>query len=163
MKVLTITLQLAAFAAIAGPSFAGGVFLSIGNPSAVGDPAAQGALATVRVLNDVGTSMQDVKIMGTAEGLVDGRRVTMPLRFDKLSVPGLSAIWWEQPKHGTWVLNLSASDDSCVRCGVDGYVHLYTFDAIPVRSGVVRPQVKVYSPSATGIDDALRRLASDVH
>jgi len=163
MKALTMTLQLAAFAAIAAPSFAGGVFLSLGNPKAVSDPGAKDAIATVRVLNDVGAIMQNVKITGTAEGLVDGRRVTMPLRFEKLSMPGLSAIWWEQPKHGTWVLNISASDDSCVRCGVDGYVHLFTFDVIPVRSDGVRPQVKPYSPYPTGIDTALRRQASDVH
>jgi hypothetical protein len=158
MNLLTLSLRLAAVAAIATPSFAGGVFLSIGNPIAVSDPAAQGALATVRVLDCVGKNWQDVKIMGTAEGLVDGRRVTMPLRFEKLSVPGLSAIWWEQPKHGVWVLNISASDDSCVRCGVDGYVHLFTFDAIPVRSDAVRPQIKPYLHDPD-IDATLRALA----
>jgi hypothetical protein len=150
-------MRLAAVAGISAPSFAGGVFLSIGNPRAVSDPAAKGALATVRVLNDVGAIMQNVRIMGTAEGLVDGRRVTMPLKFERLSVPGLNGIWWEQPKHGVWVLNLVASPTE--GCPLYSGGCAFTFGVIPVRPDGVRPQVKPYSPYPE-VDTTLRALAN---
>jgi hypothetical protein len=49
-----------------------------------------------------------VTMSGTAEGLVNGRRQSVPLRLIELETPGVYAVQrvWEQ---GRWVLNLSGS------------------------------------------------------
>jgi len=44
-------------------------------------------------------------VSGTAEGIVNGERVSMPLRIVKLVDSGLSAVWWSQPRDGVSMLN----------------------------------------------------------
>jgi hypothetical protein len=91
---------------MAAPLFAGGLWFQIGNPKAVSDQAGRDAFATVRVFGFGGWILQDPFLTGTAEGIVNHKRVSMPLAFAKLAPEGLCAIRWERPKEGTWVLDL---------------------------------------------------------
>jgi hypothetical protein len=109
----------AVLALFAAPLFGGcGLFLDLGNPSAASDPAAHGAFVTVRLFNCFGQSRatsdipfprESATIAATAEGLVDGRRVSIPLRVTGLSVAGLSAVWWDPPNKGVWALRVSVT------------------------------------------------------
>jgi hypothetical protein len=49
---------------------------------------------------------EQAQLEGTAEGLVNGERQSMPLTFS-LSTRGLYDVAWEQPAEGDWVLAVS--------------------------------------------------------
>lgn len=48
------------------------------------------------------------KVTGTAEGLVAGKRLSVPLTL-KATAKGVYAIAWQQPDEGTWVLALTGT------------------------------------------------------
>src|SRR3989442_998409 len=105
-------LRFAILIVVSAPLFGGcGLFLDLGNPSAASDPVAHGAFVTVRLFNCFGASREGSEapypretalVSGTAEGIVNGYRVSTPLRIVKLGSAGLSAVWWEQPREGVW-------------------------------------------------------------
>ena len=133
--------------ALAAPMFAGGgpLLLSIGNPAAVNDPAAAGALATVRVLFCGGRFSGAPTPAVTAEGLVNGRRVTQAVRVAPLQGSDLAAIHWSRPAAGTWVLRLVTS-------GREVYV--------PVGRSPIRPESHLLDwTAARSLDRVLAELA----
>jgi hypothetical protein len=89
---------------LAAPVFAGTILLDFGNPKAASDPAAQGALMTVRLIGCHPELLPGAMISGTAEGLVNGKRVSAPVRIISLATAGLYAVQWERPAEGKWVL-----------------------------------------------------------
>jgi hypothetical protein len=148
------------------------LFLDLGNPSAVNDSIARGALVTVRLFNCFGISEEgrgipfrrkDAVLRGTAEGIVNGHRVSMPLRIVKLAVPGLSAIWWKQPTEGVWILNLLIADAGPYFIG--GKVQTLLGVLVVVRSDGVerRTQLVGTPPDPDEIDSALRNVAESQH
>ena len=133
---------------LAAPLFAGSVLLDFGNPKASSDPAAQGAIMTVRLIGC--DAKNQGKISGTAEGLVDGKRVSMPLRIVPLSNGDMHAVQWERPHAGTWLLAFQVHFDKNVATvleplSADGY------DRKPKLLNFRR---------AESVDAALRKLAS---
>ncbi len=93
---------------LAAPMFAGGFFLTLGNPAASHDPAAKDAVMIVRP--DGCHEPQKAIVRGTAEGLINGKRVSVPLHMVALSQPGMYAVKREWPAEGNWVLRLEAQD-----------------------------------------------------
>jgi hypothetical protein len=152
---------------LSGPLFAGcGLFLDVGNPQAASDPAAHDAFVTVRIFNCLGATREgngipypreSTTVTATAEGLLDGRRVSIPLRILKLKIPGLSAVFWKQPTEGTWLLNFRIA-------GVGPYsignLQTVTGALVAVRpNGVERRTQLVHMPAtALEIDEALQEI-----
>jgi hypothetical protein len=110
-------------AVLIAPVQAGGLLLlSVGRPAASNDPAARGAMAIVRIAlchaNGFGR-LDELRI--SAEGLIDGRRVTQPVKLTRLSSGELGAIHWTQPERGAWVLRfLYANAEAYVEVGPGG-------------------------------------------
>jgi len=156
--------------ALGTPSFAGcGLYLDFGNPLATADPAAQGAVVIVRVFNCSGQTQRDryigyptaeTRVTGTAEGLVSGRRVSVPLKIRKLSSPGQSAVHWEPPKEGVWLLNFRIIDPGGYY--IDGILQTVVGALVPLQRGAIeRRTTLVQAPASQDeIDAALRSMAS---
>jgi hypothetical protein len=97
-----------AMAALAGQLFAGGFYLTLGNPEA--NPEAKSANAVLVLRMDGCHEPEKATVTATATGVVDGKRQTIPLKLTKLSAPGTYALTQQWPKQGKWVLALSAND-----------------------------------------------------
>jgi hypothetical protein len=109
------------------PLFGGGAWISFADPQAAGEPSATGAVTVIRVIRGDGKTLDTVEVAGTAEGLVDGRRVSLAIVTEKLSTPGVRAIRWERPTAGQWVLTFNIYNDpnelglaAVVRVGPNG-------------------------------------------
>jgi hypothetical protein len=96
-------LLVAATIAIAGPPW-----ISIEYPPNRLDSDTRGALALVRMYHHEHQGQFPVE--GTAEGVVDGERVSLPLKFTPVGSAGVWAVWGEIPKEGNWVLAIHGTD-----------------------------------------------------
>ena len=96
-------LLVAATIAIAGPPW-----ISIEYPPNRLDSETRGALALVRMYHHEHQGQFPVE--GTAEGVVDGERVSLPLKFTPVGSAGVWAVWGEIPKEGNWVLAIHGTD-----------------------------------------------------
>ena len=102
VKIACIALALTSFAR--GADFS----LTIGNPVAVTLP--EGV-----VKKDVGMAVRaencadpaKAQITGTAEGIVDGARRSVPLRIVRGATAGSFAVSHDWPSQGAWVVNLT--------------------------------------------------------
>lgn len=103
-------------AAVSGTLFAGGFWLEFGNPKASLDEKARDAVLIVRPLGC--HHPERAQITGTAEGLINGQRRSLPLTLVPLSQPGMYAVKFDRPKEGAWVLSFVASDESRMTGGV---------------------------------------------
>jgi hypothetical protein len=84
--------------------------LEIGSPVAAGNFRAKMAVLAIRSKGCAKPAK--VELAGTAEGLVDGARQTVPLaRLTEMPTPGVYAVPHEWPREGVWVVNLTG------RCG----------------------------------------------
>jgi hypothetical protein len=99
----TAPLLVAATIAIAGPPW-----ISIEYPPNRLDSDTRGALALVRMYHHEHQGQFPVE--GTAEGVVDGKRVSLLLKFTPVGTEGVWAVWGEIPKEGNWVLAIHATD-----------------------------------------------------
>ncbi len=86
---------------------AGGFFLTLGHPQASRDPLAKNAVFLVRP--DGCHDPARATISAVAEGLVEGRRVSAPLKLVALGSPGTYAVRREWPAGGSWVVIVTAS------------------------------------------------------
>lgn len=81
-------------------------WLSIEAPVNPFDPATRDAVLLVHTMvHDGTTKVSD--LTGSAEGLVDGARRSVALRFDPTSEPGVYAVRRQWPTSGTWVLRIT--------------------------------------------------------
>lgn len=88
------------------PVFGGGAWLSFSDPAIAADPLAAGALTTFQLGLWQRGKTEFTKLTVTAEGLVDGKRVSIPLTVEKLSAQAARAVFWKPPSEGTWALAL---------------------------------------------------------
>jgi hypothetical protein len=88
--------------ALAATALAGPPWLSIELPANPYDRLTSGAIALVRTYHHGGPIQLQVR--ATAEGLIDGERVTLPLELVATSATGLYALRGELPGRGVWVL-----------------------------------------------------------
>ena len=98
-------LTLAVFA-ISLPALAGGFQLSIETPGAQGDPQLKEVVLIARTFGC--HQPADAKLSATAEGLVNGRRETLPIDLRSIG-SGVYAIKRQWPAEGKWVLALTGS------------------------------------------------------
>jgi hypothetical protein len=83
--------------------------LEIGPPVAAGDGynKLKGAVLVVRPM--LCDDAAGVVLTGSAEGLVNGARQSVPLRFITVATPGVHAVVQQWPTQGTWVLHLAGA------------------------------------------------------
>ena len=96
--------------AAAAPLFAGGFYLDLGSPSASKDPKAHGAVMIARLSGC--HEAEKGALRATAEGIVNGKRHTIPLKTVALDAPGAYAITRQWPAEGKWVVVLSGTHPS---------------------------------------------------
>jgi hypothetical protein len=99
----TAPLLVAATIAIAGPPW-----ISIEYPPNRLDRETRGALALVRIYHH--ESAGQFPVEGTAEGIAEGDRVSIPLKFTPVGSEGVWAVWGEIPDEGNWVLAIHGTD-----------------------------------------------------
>lgn len=100
---VTLSVALIAFA---GHLFAGGFYLQLGNPDASAEARKANAVLTIKAAgcHDPATA----EVTGTATGLVDGHRQSIPLKLTRLSETGMFALSQQWPREGRWVIQLTA-------------------------------------------------------
>lgn len=101
---------------VAGSLYAGGLWLEFGHPKASHEANAKDAVLIVRPTGC--HQPEKAKVEGTAEGLVNGKRQSLPLTLVPLSQPGMYAVKFERPKEGAWVLSLAASEEGWITGGI---------------------------------------------
>lgn len=94
---------------VSGIALSGPPWLAIEYPANPHDPGTRGALLTVRTYHHGDLRAYD--LVGSAEGLVDGKRQTAKLDIRRLSQPGVYAVRWQKPAGGSWVLLISSRQD----------------------------------------------------
>lgn len=99
----TAPLLVAATVAIAGPPW-----ISIEYPPNRLDKETRGALALVRIYHHENAGQ--FPVAGTAEGVVGGERVSLPLKFTPVGDAGVWAAWGKIPEDGNWVLAIHGTD-----------------------------------------------------
>jgi len=99
-------------AAVLGAStiaVAGGFWISIQNPRTLKDKDPVAARAVVLVRADGCHNPAEALISGSAEGLVNGVRKSIPLKLERLSQPATYAVTPQWPAEGVWVLNFKGT------------------------------------------------------
>ena len=94
----------ASTAALAGPPW-----IAIEYPVNPHDSNTRGALLTVRTYHH--GELMSYQLSGTAEGIVNGRRQTMPLDIRRLTQAGMYAVRFQKPAQGSWVLVITSSQN----------------------------------------------------
>jgi hypothetical protein len=89
---------------------AGGFILEIGRPPANAEAQAQHAVLIVRTY--ACTHPEKTSITATAEGIVSGKRETIPLELAPLANSGAYAVRQQWPAEGRWVITLSAKNSA---------------------------------------------------
>ncbi|HMA23660.1 MAG TPA: hypothetical protein VKP00_06690 [Gemmatimonadaceae bacterium] len=118
-------------------------WLSIESPVNPFDPATRGAVLLVHAITREGPPAVSA-LTGSAEGIVNGARRTIPLRLDTTPVPGVFAVRRQWPAEGTWLLRVSMQNTTAlVSLAGDGRVE----------------GVRVPTQHASGVD--LPRAVSD--
>jgi hypothetical protein len=84
-------------------------WISIETPVNPYDAATRGAFLVVHTFHH-GLQL-DVPIAGTAEGIVNGQRRTIPLQFGRTSRPGAYVVRKQWSDGGVWTLDIVASQD----------------------------------------------------
>ncbi|MBM4187950.1 MAG: hypothetical protein FJ206_11650 [Gemmatimonadetes bacterium] len=100
---------LAMFVLAAAPLHAGPPWIAVELPPNPFDQASRGAFLLVRVFHHGGESGDPVT--GRAVGLVDGRKQSIALRFDRTSRPGVYALKPQWGERGEWSLILTNAQD----------------------------------------------------
>jgi hypothetical protein len=112
---------------------AGPPWIAIEYPSNPHNPATRDALLTVRTYHH--GDLMSFYLTGTAEGIVNGRRQSMPLDIRRLPQPGIYAVRWQKPAQGNWMLVITSSHE---QNGPPAATALVTIDS---RGGVASVSV----------------------
>jgi hypothetical protein len=113
VRILCFAVALASFAGAADFS------LTIGNPVAVALPdgvVKKDVSMAVRAENCADPAK--VEITGTAEGMVNGARRSVPLRIVRGATTGAFAVSRDWPQQGSWVVNLTGHCGSSIASAV---------------------------------------------
>lgn len=144
-------------ATLASPAFAGPPWVSIELPANPLNPTTRGMYLLVRTYHH-GTVVQSA-VSGTATGLVDGVRRSLPLTFERTNIPGVMALRQTWPAGGVWVLAIGVGDHegptALVSIRADGDVH-----AIKVPTQTREGYIMGRKVTQQDIDAALRKVAA---
>lgn len=103
-----VSLAVALLLAVTSVALAGPPWISLEYPPNALDRDTRGALALVRIYHHENPGQFPVE--GTAEGIVDGERVSLPLKFTPVGSAGVWAVWGDIPDEGNWVLAIHGTD-----------------------------------------------------
>jgi hypothetical protein len=112
--------------ALAAPAHAGPPWISIELPANPYDQATRGAFLVVHAFHH-GVPVA-FPVTGTAEGIVDGQRRSVPLQFTATAKTGEYALRRMWPREGTWTLVISVTQGTSdkatavIEIGPDGDV-----------------------------------------
>ena len=141
---------------IAAPLYAGPPWISIELPANPLNPTTRGMFLLVRSYHH-GDAMQ-MPVTGSATGLVDGKRQTLGLTFERTNIPGVYALRKTWPSDGAWVLAMNVGGregpTALVGIGTDGRVHSVD---VPTRSEGRNTWGREVTEK--DIEDALRQVA----
>jgi hypothetical protein len=153
MEMVRLLLACAAIPVVAS---AAGFSLTIGPPVAAGTGAKVTKTAAVFAVRlEECDKLDNAQISGTADGIVDGARVSAPVTLTTANSPGVYVVSpaWSQSQ-GVWVVSLSATCGSATAGAI-----------VPIGAGIggaefLREKTKVLSRPATKaeIDAALKAL-----
>jgi len=105
-------------AAFAAAAFKWPPWLTVEWPVNPYDQANRDALLLVHAaMHDAVPSVRD--LAGAAEGMVDGHRQTVPLRFDATSEPGVFAVRRQWPAQGAWMLRITLAGSTTALVSLD--------------------------------------------
>lgn len=121
-KLWNVTPALAVLA-LAGQLWAGGFFLTLGNPSS--SPEARKLNAVLTIKMDGCHDPAAATVTATAIGMVNGERREIPLKLQSMTTPGMYALAQQWPSQGRWILKLTARNgelftNSLVTAGPNG-------------------------------------------
>ena len=155
MEMVRLLLACAAIPALAS---AAGFSLTVGPPVAAGasEKVTKTKAAVFAVRLEECNTLDKAKVSGTAEGIVNGARVSVPVMLLPAESPGVYIVSPAgNQNQGVWVVSLSATCGSA-RAGV----------IVPIGSGMggagfLRDRIKVFPRPATSeeIDTSLKSLA----
>ena len=135
---------------LAVPVFAGALTLQVddlrSNPEAVAKNAT--VVAHITACHSPGKTT----VTATAEGIVNGKRQTLPLRVVNLSEPGAFAVTHEWPREGTWTVKMIATNPD--------YKDYATSVVVPIQNDVAKPataKVFYHAPSAEEVNSVLKQ------
>ena len=111
IRNFVFTLLVVAAVALPSSLMAWPPWLSIETPVNPYNPATHGAFLLARVSTRSG-STDMVTLMGSAEGLVAGKRTSIHLSFDSTPTAGVFALRKQWPSTGTWTLVISLGPSS---------------------------------------------------
>lgn len=143
-----LTQIFAAALLLAAPTFAGGFWLTLGNPDA--SPEAQALHAVVTVMPTGCGDPANAKVTATAEGMIQGKRTTIALKISPLSRPGLYAITRQWPAEGKWAVRVVAE-----------YSGATTSALIPIRAEGADRRAAKYQQGNPAEKDVAALLASN--
>jgi hypothetical protein len=92
----------------------------------------------------------EAKLSAVAEGIVNGKRASIPLKVKALTSPGLHAISKQWPAEGKWVIRVVAS-----------YEGSQTSVIVPFEGNVAVRKSAKFSQGAATSQDAATLLASN--
>lgn len=97
-----------ALSMLAAPLFAGALLLQVGDPAANQEALGKHAVLVARIT--ACHSPEKTVVTGTAEGVVNGMRKSIPLNVIALSAAGTFAVTREWPEEGVWAVKLIATN-----------------------------------------------------
>ncbi len=151
-------IALSSFVALAGassPAFAGPPWISIELPANPLDATTRDAFLIVHTYHHA--TVVNFALTGRAIGMVDGKRQSIDLAFNRTSIAGAYALRRNWPTQGTWVLAINTGVEggptALVGIGADGEVRSVK---VPRQAG------QAWGRPATDrdIDAALQSLAA---
>ncbi len=155
----TMATALALSAAATTPAFAGPPWLSIELPANPLDASTRGAFLVVRTYHH--DRSVAFPVVARAEGIVDGKRTSIPLTLERTSQEGAWALRQGWPQRGEWVLVITGMPgDGAVTALVsvsDGAVRNVRVPSKTVENGRWTVPVKV---TQADVDAELRSLVA---
>lgn len=149
MRSLLTMFFAAGFAAV--PAFAGALTLQVDDPGTNREAMARNAVVAAHIT--ACHSPEKTVVTATAEGIVKGKRQTIPLKVIRLSSePGAFAVAREWPREGAWTVKMIATNPD--------YKDYATSIVVPISGTAAnRASAKVFyhAASADEVDSVLKQ------
>lgn len=110
MPVRNLCLAAALTLALSSAAHAGPPWISIELPANPHHPSSRNASMLVRAYHH--SASLNAPLTGTAEGIVDGKRVSLPLVLRPTNQTGVFAMTTPLPKGGTWIMAITVTASS---------------------------------------------------
>ncbi|HEV8398474.1 MAG TPA: hypothetical protein VGQ18_01425 [Gemmatimonadales bacterium] len=158
-RIRTLSLVALLSGALATPALAKPPWISIEYPVNPYDASLRGVYLVVHTF--IHRSPYAVRLTGTAEGVVNGERRTIPLEFKETAQMAVYTLAQSWPSEGVWTLVIRAGEapgmvaTALVEIGTDGEIASLR---LPTRMDRGTPIA--VNPSIDDVDKALRARAS---